>query len=259
MNLKVDLTIFTQLGMTIRQAEVYIAISELEQAKVTTIAKTARTDRAEIYRVIPKLQKLGLIKKVVTTPVSYRAVPLSEGLSILLQKNAEKHKEIQTKAKQFLEDFDRKGKTNREDFQYTLICGSKNIDREFTKHIGEIKTSRDGIFGWNEILYMVNTYFKEHQKALEKGVKIRYITHKPEGAKTPQTIQTLKKTGAFEIRNTTTKLKAGAVIHDKKSFAVVTSPNSSSNEMEALCSNNPAVAKLAEDYFDLKWESTTKI
>ena len=80
-----DLSIFTQLGMTIRQAEVYMAINELEQAKVVTIAKTVETDRAEIYRVIPKLQEIGLIKKIVTTPVSYKAVPLSEGLSILLQ------------------------------------------------------------------------------------------------------------------------------------------------------------------------------
>lgn len=258
MNQKVDdLNIFTQLGMTIRQAEVYMAISELEQAKVITIAKTAQTDRAEIYRVIPKLQNLGLIKKIVTTPVSYRAVPLSEGLSILLQRNAEKHKEIQAKAKKFLENFDNKEKTNREDFQYTLTSGLKSVDREFVRHLKETKTSRDGIFRWDGILYMVNTYFKEHQKALERGVKIRYITHRPKGEKIPQAIQTLKKTGAFEIRNTTTKLKADIAIHDKKNFAIITSSNSNPNEMEALWSNNPAVAKLAQDYFELKWQSTT--
>ena len=254
-----DLSIFTQLGMTIRQAEVYMAISELEQAKVTTIAKTAQTDRAEIYRVIPKLQKLGLIKKIVTTPVLYRAVPLSEGVSILLQRNADKHKEIQAKAKKFLENFDNKEKTDREDFQYTLTSGLKNIDREFVRHFKETKTSRDCIFGWDGMLYVVNTHFTEHQRALERGVKIRYITHIPKGAKIPQAIQTLKEIGSFEIRNTTTKLKAGVAIHDKKRFVVVTSQNSNPNEMEALWSNNPEVAKLAQDYFELKWQSTTTL
>jgi hypothetical protein len=29
--------------------------------------------------------------------------------------------------------------------------------------------------------------------------------------------------------------------------------------MEALWSNNPAVAKLAQDYFELKWQSTTTL
>lgn len=257
MNQKVDdLSIFIQLGMTLRQAEVYMAISELEQAKVVTIAKTAQTDRAEIYRVIPKLQKLGLIKKIVTTPVSYKAVPLSEGLSILLQHNAEKHKEIQAKAKQFLQNANNKEKTNREDFQYTLTSGLKGVDREFLRHLKETQTSRDGVFEWEGMLYMVNTYFKEHKRALERGVKIRYITHIPKGEKLPQIIQNLKKTGSFEIRNTSTSLSAGIAIHDKKSFAIVTVSNSDTKEMEALWSNNPAVAKLAQDYFELKWQST---
>jgi sugar-specific transcriptional regulator TrmB len=250
-----DLSIFTQLGMTIRQAEVYMAINELEQAKVVTIAKTVETDRAEIYRVIPKLQEIGLIKKVVTTPVSYRAVPLSEGLSILLQRNAEKHKEIEAKAKQFLENCSNKEKTNREEFQYTLTSGLKGVDRELLRHLRETETNMDGIFVWEGILYMINTYFKEHKKALERGVKTRYITHTPKKAKLPQVIQTLKKTGDFEIRNTDTKLHAGVAIHDKKSFAVVTSLNSNPKELEALWSNNPAVAKLAQDYFELKWQS----
>jgi len=252
-----DLSIFTQLGMTARQAEVYIAINDLEQAKVVTIAKTVETDRAEIYRVIPKLRKIGLIKKILTNPVSYRAVPLSEGLSILLQRNAEKHQEIQAKAKQFLENCNNKEKTNREEFQYTLTSGLKGVDREFLRHLGGAKTSRDGVIEWNGVLYMVNTYFKEHKKALERGVKIRYITHIPKSAKLPQVIQTLKKIGNFEIRNTDTKLQAGITIHDKKSFAIITSSNSDPQEIEALWSNNPAVAKLAQDYFDLKWQSTT--
>jgi sugar-specific transcriptional regulator TrmB len=252
-----DLSIFAQLGMTTRQAEVYLAINELEQAKVMAIAKTVQTDRAEIYRAIPKLQKLGLIKKILTIPVSYKAVPLSEGLAILLQRNAEKHEEIQAKAKQFLENFDSKEKTTKkEDFQYTLTSGLKGVDREFLRHLRETKTSRDCILDWNGVLYIINTYFKEHQKALERGVKIRYITHIPKDEKLPQVSQTLKKTGFFEIRNTDTKLKAGIAIHDKKSFAIITSSSAEPREMEALWSNNPTVAKLAQDYFDLKWQST---
>jgi len=251
-----DLGIFIQLGMTVRQAEVYIAIIELEQAKVVTIAKTVETDRAEIYRVIPKLQEIGLIKKILTTPVSYRAMPLSEGLSILLQQNAEKHKEIQAKAKQFLKNCNNKEKTSREEFQYTLTSGLKGVDREFLRHLRGAKTSRDGIIGWDGILYTVNTYLEEHKKALERGVKIRYITNIPKGTKLPQVIQTLMKIGNFEIKNTDTKLQASIAIHDKKSFAIVTSSNSNPMEMEALWSNNPAVAKLAQDYFELKWQST---
>ena len=106
---------------------------------------------------------------------------------------------------------------------------------------------------------MINAYFKEHKKALERGVKIRYITNIPKSAKLPQVIQTLKKAGNFEIRNTNTKLQAGIAIHDKKNFAIITLSNSNPKEKEALWSNNPAVAKLAQDYFELKWQSTTTL
>jgi hypothetical protein len=67
------------------------------------------------------------------------------------------------------------------------------------------------------------------------------------------------KIGNFEIKNTGTKLQASIAIHDKKSFAIVTSSNSNPMEMEALWSNNPAVAKLAQEYFELKWQSTTTL
>ena len=97
--------VFTQLGLTIRQAEVFIAISKLGQANVKTIAKTAQTDRAEIYRTVPKLQKLGIVKKIITTPISFKAIPLAEALSILLEQSVQKHKEIRVKAEQFLRNF----------------------------------------------------------------------------------------------------------------------------------------------------------
>lgn len=253
-----DLSIFTQLGMTGRQAEIYIAISKLGQAAVKTIAKTAQTDRAEIYRVMPKLQKLGLIKKIVTTPITLRAIPLSEGLSILLQRNSEKHKEIQTKAEQFLRSFKEK-KTNQKDFQYTLTSGLKGVDREFLRNLGEIQTRLDCIFQWRGILYRVNRQFEDYKEALERGIKIRYITHVPEGEKMPQTIQTLKKTGFFEIRNAATAPKAGIAINDKKSISIVTLSGSNTNELEVLHSNNPAVAGLAQDYFELKWAVSNNI
>ena len=254
-----DLSIFNQLGMTTRQAQVYVAINEIEQAKVLSIAKAVQCDRAEIYRVVPKLQEMGLVKKIFTTPVTYRALPLSEGLSILLQRNTEKHNKIQAKVEQFLESYESKDTARNEDFQYTLTVGLKAVARELIRHLKETKTNRDGILEWNIILYLVNTYFKEYKKTLEKGVKIRSITHLPKSKEIPQIIKDLMKTGGFEIRNTETVLKAGIDIHDKKDLVIVTARNSNPKDMEALCSNNPEVAKLAQDYFELKWQSTAPL
>jgi sugar-specific transcriptional regulator TrmB len=97
-----DLCILTQLGLTPRQAEVYLTLCKLEYATARTCAKRLQIARAEIYRAIPILEKLGLIKRIITTPTTFKATQLTEGLSILLQRNIEKHNKIQAKADEFI-------------------------------------------------------------------------------------------------------------------------------------------------------------
>jgi sugar-specific transcriptional regulator TrmB len=245
--------------MTMQQTKVYIALNKLEQATVRTIAKNAQMDRAEVYRAIPKLQKLGLIKKFITTPTAFRAVPLSEGLSILLQRDAEKHKKNQKKAENFLRNVNHIEKPSPVDNQYILTSGFKAEEREFLRNTNELQNSTDGILEWNEFLYVFKTYFKEYKKVLERGVKIRRIIRKPEGEKIPQLIQNLMKKGSFEIKLSFSVPKANIDIFDKKLVSIITVPDSGMKEMEALRSSNPGILELLQDYFDMKWQSATTL
>lgn len=254
-----DLSVFTELGMTTREAEIYITISKLEKATVKTIAKNMQIARAEIYRVIPKLQKLGPVKKIVDTPISFKAVPLSEGLKILLQRNVEKYKGLQAKAEQFLLNVKNREKVSQEDSQYTLTSGLKNVDREFLRSLRESRNSLDAIFRLRGVIHRVNRHFEDYKEALERGVRIRYITHIPEGEEIPQIIQTLKKTGFFEIRNVATVPKAGIAINDKKTIAIVTLPDVNLMELEVLRSSNSLVVDLMQDYFELKWIASNNV
>ena len=190
----------------------------MEQATVKTIAIDVQIDRAEVYRVIPKLQKSGLIKKIITTPISFKAVPLSEGLSILLEQETEKHKEKLAKAEQFLQNFKNHNRDcpSQEDASYSLTSGFKAESREFSKDLTELQTSSDGIFYWRGILLVMNLNFEKYRKALTKGVKFRYIADIPEGEEMPQIIQTLKETGSFELKSASIVPKTGIDILDKK-------------------------------------------
>jgi sugar-specific transcriptional regulator TrmB len=241
-----------------QQTKVYLALNKLEQATVRTIAKTAQIDRAEVYRAIPTLQKLGLIKKIITTPTAFKATPLSEGLSILLQQDAEKHKSIQNEAKRFLRDFKNRNeeKPSQESAQYCLAVGLKLVYREYLRELSKIQTSKDCILEWRGVMALVNRDFEYIKELLEKGAKLRYITHIPKGTKMPQNIQTLTKTGSFEIKSVSANPKAGIDIFDKKIVHIITVTNSP-KEIEVLRSNNPAVVQLLQDYFELKWQSAT--
>jgi sugar-specific transcriptional regulator TrmB len=87
-----DLSVFTQLGLTIRQAQVYLANAQLGQATAMAIGRNIQADRSEIYRALIKLEKLGLTQRNLTNPVTFAAIPIAEVVSILFQQNAEKHK-----------------------------------------------------------------------------------------------------------------------------------------------------------------------
>lgn len=249
--------ILTQLGLTIRQAEVYLAIVELEQPTARTIAQTLRIARSEAYRAATELQKLGLIKKIITAPTAFKAIPLSEGLTILLERKTEEDQAIRNEAKKFLRNFDHVEKPSQEDSKYYLTVGFKTVERDYLRDLSEAQKSKDCVLDWRGILNLVNRHFEYVKEALERGVEIRYVTHIPEGTKMPQIIQTLTETGLFEVKSVSTIPKANIDIFDKKTVHLMMLPNDNLKQIEVLRSQNPKLAELAQDYFELKWQTAT--
>jgi sugar-specific transcriptional regulator TrmB len=64
---------------------VYIALVELPNSTVKEIAKRANIGAELVYRVIPKLQEKGLVKKIITAPIKFSAIPINEAVKILLE------------------------------------------------------------------------------------------------------------------------------------------------------------------------------
>jgi len=93
-----DVQALTSIGLTVLQAKVYLTLVKLGKATIKTISKTAEVARQDIYRVTSELHKLGLVEKVIAAPNEFKAIPLTEGISILLQRmheeRAESHKKI---------------------------------------------------------------------------------------------------------------------------------------------------------------------
>jgi sugar-specific transcriptional regulator TrmB len=251
---KEGVDIFTQLGLTTRQAEVYLTICKLGQATVKTIATTMQIARAEVYRATSGLQKFGLIIKIISTPTIFRAIPLNEGLSFLLQRNAEKYEDKCRQAIQFLRHI-KIEKLIPEDVQYYLTSGVQAANRQHLEDLSKLQISTDGIFLWRGILFVIDSNVEAYRKALKKGVKIRYIADIPRDEKMPRCIETLKEIGCFEMKSAMIVPNAGLAILDKKKVNIITVPRGLRKKMEVLSSNNPTVLELAQEYFELKWQS----
>lgn len=71
---------FVNLGLTYLQAKVYVTLLRLGDvgAEVRKIASASVIARQDVYRILPALQKMGLVEKVVAIPTIYRPIPLEE-------------------------------------------------------------------------------------------------------------------------------------------------------------------------------------
>ena len=72
------------LGLSLNQAKVYLAILKLEKTPVGQIAKFSKVRREDVYRLLPALEKMGLIERLMGKPIEIRATPISDALSFLV-------------------------------------------------------------------------------------------------------------------------------------------------------------------------------
>ncbi|MGF3522092.1 MAG: TrmB family transcriptional regulator [Candidatus Bathyarchaeia archaeon] len=95
----------SSFGLTRKQAKVYLSLVSLGTATVSEIYNHSKIRREEVYRILPKLEKMGLIEKTLNTPVRLRATSVENALSILIKNEEERVKkrvmELITKKQSF--------------------------------------------------------------------------------------------------------------------------------------------------------------
>ena len=72
------------LGLSLNQARVYLVILKLEKTTVGQVAKYSKVRREDVYRIMPSLEKMGLIERLMGKPTVIRATPISDALSFLV-------------------------------------------------------------------------------------------------------------------------------------------------------------------------------
>jgi sugar-specific transcriptional regulator TrmB len=241
------------LGLTLLQAKIYLTLAKLRKAGVKRISEASNVARPDVYRVIPTLEKLGLVEKIVTNPTMYKASPLKEGLSILLQQKTEEHGELQKKTKALLSNFQENNigiALEREDLQFVIASEKKLFLKRFEKAINAGQMSEDFIGTAAGFKNMLSCNLQDFKRAMGRGVKIRAITEKAENQESiPRIVQDLKKNPLFKLKYTSDQCPVSMMICDNKEVNIHISDRPESS----LCSNNPHVVKLAAICFESLW------
>lgn len=257
-----------RLGLTKLQAKVYLTLTKLRTASVKTIAENAQIDRSHVYQLVNKLQKIGLVQKILSNPNLFKAISLQEGLQILLERKTEELSELGERTKEMIQRNNEN--RNENEFQdtnseFTLIPGREVHIRVFVKLFEKTQTSYDGIFIRQEDFcryILMDNREGTTKKLLQRGVKFRLLVCNPENNRLPprvsKIIMKLNEKGTFNIRYRVSPAAAMFGIIDKKDLFINIGSASDWMEKPSLQTNNPSLVDIAQGYFEHMWHISAK-
>jgi sugar-specific transcriptional regulator TrmB len=244
------------LGLTLLQAKVYLVLASLGKSDAKRISDASNIIREEIYRVLPKLEKKGLVEKIIARPTLYQPVPLREGLSILLNLRTEENAELQKKTIRLINTLQEANIRNviyEGDSQFIITSEERLFRKRFEKNIQRAETSINSMVYPLEVFeQMVFHHLQPLQMAMERGVKMRALTEKVEDKTISRDVQVLEENPLFEVKYLSFPIPVTASIIDDKEVHI----RISSRLVPSLWSNNPTIVKLSASYFDELWNKT---
>lgn len=254
-----DIQALTSIGLTVLQAKVYLTLVKLGKATIKAISKTAEIARQDIYRVTSELHKLGLVEKVIAAPNEFKAIPLTEGIHILLQRMHEERAESHKKIVQLMRRHkDENVKINpQEPEPQFLLVPEKEVRRRLRIAIENAQTSIDTIVTWGRLRIGMFDFDEIIKKALKRGVKFRFIIDKPEDENPLLEIrEAFKKNPLYKVKYSNHNLSAVLGIYDEKEVIISISATGGIGEAPVLATNNPCLLALAKNYFEVMWRTT---
>ena len=247
-----------KLGLTLLQTRIYLTVIELQESEANNISKYSNVARPDVYRVMPTLEKIGLIEKIIASPTRYRATPIEETCNILLQKKKKEFTDINLETELLIKNaMDKKNVYEieidcpREEFR--LISSKTLLLKKLKIENSTMQNSFNCVGDWKVVRGLMFDHLEIYERALNKGVKIRILTEKSEGSDHKKILTALNNHPLFKIKYVTPPISIRMAIYDMKKAHMCINSHSDSDITPSLWSNNPQFVKLIAAYFEEIW------
>jgi sugar-specific transcriptional regulator TrmB len=254
-----DTQILKRLGLTTLQAEVYLTLTRLNKATIKNISSVSKIDRANIYRVLTRLLEINLVEKMLTTPTIFEALPLDEGIQMLLEQKENDNKKTKTQVEEFLKKYKQPNLEAPADkgCEFILIPDGKLTMRKVEEMVSSNQKTHEIIIFWSDFDSQTNEVVDRWTSLLVRGIKLRILVYLHQKKSLPKKIMQLKKFAEFQIRSISGPPKATiSIIDGNQAFVSVTPSISEDRGGSGLWVSNPGMVGLIEDYFEMLWRSS---
>jgi sugar-specific transcriptional regulator TrmB len=252
-----------ELGLTTTEAKIYLTLIQKGPITAKEIAQISKIARPDVYRIISNLQKEGAIETLIAKPTIFEAVPAKNLVPSLLKRQIVKQEALYEKTEKLLSDLKRNpsSEIHREpSVDYTIVPGKEVIVQKLKQAVLDAEISVCTVTSKNRFSAAMLEFADAYEAALEKGVRIRLAVerHVPQKAAI-KIAQTLMKDQNFEVKYFEGPPAAIVSIFDSKIALVTMSATAQLAGTSALWSSSSSFVKLAETYFEKRWDNANLI
>jgi sugar-specific transcriptional regulator TrmB len=253
----------SEFGLTYYEAKVYISAVRLGVSTAGKIAKLAKIRREEVYRAVPKLEKIGLLERIMGRPLRIKALPLDEGLNALFEIKEEETstqlRELLSKKDEFLEKFNHDVKyvgMEEEQSHFVLISEKDALSRKVASSITSARKSIDFADSFENAFRFVLSYGNEIKAAKKKDVNVRILTEYPEDTELiPQHLKKYIPKDPF-IVHYSERLPSRYMLFDGNHALITTSPGQTFSEGNCLWTNDPNLVGIVHRDFEKQFRDS---
>jgi len=249
------------LGLSPNQAKVYQTILKLGNAAVIQIAKSSSVRREDVYKVLPTLEKMGLVEKLLGKPAMIRATPVAGALtSLILDEKVKSDEKIASMKTKFRELSKAKWvqpiAVGEEESLYALIPEGKAVIARLTSLIVSSKTNVFWIDTLKEISHVTSLLFAEIKRAIHNKVEVKVIIEdfNPDESQSKQVQRTIN-IETTNIRFHNQPLNRFSVF-DGREAMISTYRKSNSEDTSALWTTDTNLIGVLRGYFETAWNES---
>jgi len=253
--------IMQELGLTYSEAKLYMALARLSHpSTVNALSQSSNTARQDVYRILEALQKLGLAEKIVATPTLFKAIPIKEGTSILIERRRVKTLALEKESKRLFSQLSQLPDEMLDDSEkFVLIPKGEVLVRRVEETIKATQKTIRVITPWNESVQWISSLQESWMQALQRNVTVHWITEKPQTVEPKASpVDAVFSHPNFEVRTLSKPIQKRLGIYDSKQALVATNKHTKAGESPTLWTNNAAIVYVLKDYFEMKWEAATR-
>lgn len=250
------------LGLSGRQARVYLALLRVGDAKARSIAGLAGVPRQEVYGLLVELAHLGLVNQKLTVPISYSAKPLSEVIKMLFDQKECELALIARKAKKLTKKLNQTqpiAANNALPKPCFGIVSEGERGKKYQTAIQQTQHTIQATTSWTRFKQLCFHFETQLTDALKRGVKVSIVTEKPANHQLPKWVNPARqKYLHFKLKTITVLPEAAVTIFDCADVAVAFSPSIKLTKGPDLWTSHPALIAPYQTYFYSVWVEAKK-